>query len=278
MPAVDLHIHSDASDGTCSPTEVVSRAAAAGLDTIALTDHDTLDGVSRAVDTGKEIGVRVIPGCEFSVEASWGEMHLLGYFVSPGDPDVESFLAEQRKMRSDRAFRIVRRLNDLGVEITGDDVLDAADGGSLGRPHVARALLSRGVVAGVQEAFDRFLGFGRPAYIRKELPRAKDVAELVRSCEGVTSAAHLKDRAVKTVLLELRNEGVDAVEVLHPSHGESTAQRIESIARDVGMLTTGGSDWHGESETDGARAALGSIKVPYEWLEELEQLHGDRVR
>ncbi len=276
MAVVDLHLHSTASDGTEAPAHVVRRAADAGLSAIALTDHDTLGGVEEAVAAGASMGLRVVPGCEFSVAARWGEMHLLGYQLPLSSPALDRFLADQREQRRLRAVEIVRRLHRAGIAVTMDDVMREANGGALGRPHVARALLARDVVPDMQAAFTKYLSPGRVAFVPKQLPRVAAVTELVRSVGGVTSAAHLKDRGVRAVLLELKRQGVDGVEVLHPSHDAFSASSLGALARDCGLLSTGGSDWHGVVDGE-ERVPLGSMNVPALWLEELEAVAASRA-
>lgn len=279
MPGADLHVHSTASDGTHAPADVVRLAAAAGLDTIALTDHDTLAGVADAGRAGESLGVRVIPGCEFSVAAPWGEMHLLAYFLpAGGGGTLTSFLEEQRNARVTRMREIVRRLAASGAPMTFDDVVAQAEGEALGRPHAARALVHGGRVRDVTEAFDRYLGRGRPAFVPKVLPALRHVTALVAAAGGVSSAAHLKDRASRAALRRLREAGVDAVEVRHPAHDQAMAARLEGLAPELGMLCSGGSDWHGEAEAaEDGRAPLGAITVPQSWVDALEGLHRQRT-
>ncbi len=276
MGAIDLHLHSNASDGEHPPAEVIRRAADAGLGTIALTDHDTLAGLPEALQAGASAGVRVIPGCEFSVAAKWGEMHLLGYFLPLDEPRLEEYLADKRQARVRRAERIVQRLNGLGVEVEVEEVLGEACGGAVGRPHVARALVQRGAVSDVDAAFRKYLGWRRPAFVAKELPPLEEVARLVRALGGVTSAAHLKDRATRGSLKLLRKAGVDGVEVYHPSHDEARAGRTLRLAKELDLLPTGGTDWHGAVDDTPERAPLGSLHVPEEWLERIESLHQKR--
>lgn len=226
---VDLHLHSSASDGECPPADVPRQARAAGLTVIALTDHDTLAGVTGASAAAAGVGLRLIGGCEFSVAAPWGEMHLLGYYLPVGHSALEEFLEHQRSQRAARGQEIVRRLHRLGVEVTDQDVRAAAGSGAIGRPHVARAMMARRLVRDVQDAFDRYLGTGRPAYVPKRLPTLSAVVELVRSVGGVTSAAHLGVRADPTTLEILRREGVDAVEAVHPAHESQARRRIEQV-------------------------------------------------
>lgn len=273
---IDLHVHSTASDGACAPADVVARAAAAGLTVIALTDHDTLAGVDEATAAGGVQGVRVIPGCEFSVRAGWGEMHLLAYFLPADDPSVSGFLQDQREKRVTRANRMVSALGRLGLDLTFDEVLTEAGAGAVGRPHVARALVRRGHVEDVPDAFRRYIGWRRPAFVPKDLPAVEEVTSLVREAGGVTSAAHLGDRATRRSLARLQRQGVDAVEVRHPLHVAVRAEQIEQLAAGAGMLRSGGTDWHGEPAGESNRASLGSIVVPPAWLEELEGLHHER--
>lgn len=277
MFAADLHVHSSASDGTHPPADVVRLAAAAGLRLIALTDHDTVAGVDEARAAGDVVGVRVVAGCEFSVAAPWGELHLLAYYLPTERPELAAFLSGQREQRAVRMREIVRRLRGAGVTLTLDEVAEQAEGAALGRPHAARTLVARGVVAHVGEAFDRYLGSGRPAYVPKALPPLGEVTGLVRDLGGVTSAAHLKERATRATLRRLQREGVDAVEVSHPAHDPARQDRIERLAGELGLLRTGGTDWHGEAEAAAeGRAALGAITVPDAWVTALERLHETR--
>ena len=278
MPAVDLHLHSSASDGLAPPEEVVRTALQAGLDVIALTDHDTLNGVPAACRAAETTGLRVVPGTEFSVQASWGEMHLLAYFLPLDDPDLEQFLEEQRELRIGRARKIVSRLNGIGKQIELDDVLEHAGGGAVGRPHIARALVNAGYATGVQNAFERFIGYGRQAFVPKKLPGLAVVTRLITERGGVSSAAHLRYRADIACARELKAAGVDALEALHPSHDESQSQQIAELARNNGMLVTGGSDWHGDEHVTENRAALGSLNVPYEWFQDIERLSQAREK
>jgi predicted metal-dependent phosphoesterase TrpH len=274
---IDLHLHSSASDGEYPPRDVVRRTHAALLDVIALTDHDTLAGVGPARAEAALLGIQVIAGCEFSVAAPWGEMHLLAYFLPLEHAELEGFLDGQRARRMARGETIVRRLQALGVALMDADVRVAAGKGAVGRPHVARALLARRLVANVQEAFDRYLGLGRPAYVAKDLPQLAEVVALVRGVGGVTSAAHLKERGDPQSLERLQAAGVDAVEVVHPAHDTRARRRLEEHARRAGLLLTGGSDWHGESRVDEGRGELGTVTVPEAWLEAVTERHATRM-
>jgi len=265
-------VHSTASDGSLSPEAVVDRARAAGLGAIALTDHDTLAGIPAAMVAGQRLGLRVVGGCEFSAAAPWGEMHVLGYFLPPNSGVLESFLERRRADRVRRGREMVERLRHLGMSLVFEDVLREAQGGAVGRPHVARALVRHGGASDMNEAFDRYLGRGRPAFVEKVLPEFREIAEVVHSVDGLVSVAHLRERATRVFLERLQREGLDAVETRHPGHDPELRSRLTDLALRLGLLRTGGSDWHGDPEPGETHGALGSQQVPLEWLERLDDL------
>jgi 3',5'-nucleoside bisphosphate phosphatase len=274
---IDLHLHSTASDGSVTPEGVVKRAAAAGLRAVALTDHDTLAGLPEAFEAGQRYGVRVIGGCEFSAAAAWGEMHVLGYFLPPASPGLEEFLEKCRADRMRRAQAMVGHLQRLGVNLSFQSVLEESGGGAVGRPHVARAIVRHGGAIDLGDAFDRFLGRGRPAFVEKTLPQFRTIADLVHSTGGLVSVAHLKERGTRGLVERLKAEGLDAVETRHPSHDPDLRARLTDIALQLGLLRTGGSDWHGDPEPGVTHGAIGSQKVPLEWLEQLERLRASSL-
>ncbi len=248
----------------------MERAVAAGLQSIALTDHDTLAGVPAAEEAGRRHGLRVIGGCEFSSAAPWGEMHVLGYFLPSASPVLEAFLERCRADRVRRAREMVTRLQAMGVALDYDHVLAQSKGGAVGRPHVARALVLEQLAQDVSDAFDRFLGRGRPAFVEKVLPQFREVAEVVHGVRGMLSVAHLKERGTRSFLERLKYEGLDAVETRHPSHDPDVRARLAGVATRIGLLTTGGSDWHGDPEPGSTHGTIGSQQVPAEWLDRLE--------
>ena len=249
---------------------MVKQAAAVGLAALALTDHDTLDGVAAATAAGRDLGVRIVPGCEFSVQAPWGELHLLGYFLPADDAALDGFLTEMRAARERRGTRMIEKLQQLGVEIDLQDLAFQVAGGAVGRPHVARALIDAGVVDGFEEAFDRYLGRGRPAFVEKELPPLREVADLVHAGGGLVLAAHMGERGQEDQLRAFRDDGLDGIEVRHPSHPPRLEKRLTKLARQLELAISGGSDWHGERSAGLSHAPLGGMQVPAEWLEELE--------
>jgi predicted metal-dependent phosphoesterase TrpH len=205
------------------------------------------------------------------VKAPWGELHLLGYFLPPGDERLEAFLAATRAARQRRAEQIVAHLRRLGVAIELADVMAAADGGALGRPHVARVLVELGASTDINDAFGRYLGRGRPAYVEKPLPTLRQVADLVHAVGGVVVAAHLADRASEGQIRQFQADGLDGLEVRHPSHSEATERRLAALAERLGLGVSGGSDWHGDVELGDAHAGLGDMDVPLEWLDRLDE-------
>ena len=260
---VDLHSHSTASDGALPPAAVVEEARRKGLTALALTDHDTVAGLAEARLAGEQLGVRIVPGIELSAVEGDVETHLLGLHLRDVET-MEAQLLALRDMRRVRAERMVERLNALGVKVTMDAVLANAAGGAIGRPHVARAVVAAGGAGDMREAFDRYLGNGRPAYVGKDRLAMADAIRMVHDAGGIAVLAHPGETATRERLAALAKLGLDGCEVRHPSHSEEAMGRIGRLVEELGLLPSGGSDWHGTY--DGWRT-LGVMQVPEEWFE-----------
>lgn len=259
---VDLHAHSTASDGSRAPRDVVREAKRLGLAAIALTDHDTLGGIEEAVAVGTEIGVRVVPGVELSAVEDETETHILGLHVWNARP-IEAQLTALREMRHSRAQRIVIRLNELGVRLEFTAVLEQAAGGAIGRPHVARAMIAEGWAVDLRDAFDRYLGAGRPAYVGKDRLALTEAIDIIHAAGGLAILAHPGQSGTQERIAALAAHDLDGVEVRHPSHSSEDAARLLALVEHYSMVPSGGSDWHGAA--DGPRT-LGMMRVPAEWL------------
>jgi predicted metal-dependent phosphoesterase TrpH len=255
-------MHSTASDGSRAPADVVSAAKKANLAAIALTDHDSVAGLPEAHAAGAVLGVRVVSGVELSAVEGETETHLLGLHLR--DTDVlERGLADLREMRARRARSIVQRLNDLGVAVSFDAVLGQAGNGVVGRPHVARALIAEGWATDARDAFDRYLGAGRPAYVAKEQLSMCDAIAMIHAAGGLAVLAHPGPGGTRERIEALRALGLDGVEVKHPSHSSADTTRLRGLCEQLGLVPSGGSDWHGAA--DGPRT-IGMMQVPMEWL------------
>jgi predicted metal-dependent phosphoesterase TrpH len=271
---VDLHAHSTASDGSRTPRDVVRAAREVGLSAIALTDHDTIDGLSDARDEARSLGVRLVPGVELSAVEGDSETHLLGLHLADVDR-VAARLRDLRVMRLTRAERIVQRLNELGVKVTIAQVLAQSAGGAVGRPHIARALVNDGWATDARDAFDRYLGNGRPAFVPKDRLSMSDAIAMIHDAGGLAVLAHPGASGTRARVESLVGLGLDGVEVKHPSHSAEDSARLLALVEHFGLVPSGGSDWHGLP--DGGRA-LGGMRVPIEWLARQERAVATRVR
>ena len=270
---IDLHSHSTASDGQYPASEVAERAAAAGVAVWALTDHDSVAGLTAAGESARTLGLRFVAGIELSVQLDRREVHVLGHFVDPGSVPLRRFedlLAENRRARMGE---IVHKLAALGVALAPEEIERFSGGKTLGRPHVARALVERGVVASVKEAFDRFLGEGRPAYVGRYRLSAQEAIALVRGAGGAATLAHPGVSKIERGDLErLRGWGLAGVEAHHPDQNPSVRDKYLRIARDLDLVPTAGSDFHGEAVAPGRQ--LGQVSMPEEALARLEDRRG----
>jgi 3',5'-nucleoside bisphosphate phosphatase len=232
------------------------------LAAIALTDHDTVAGIAEAISVGEDLGVRVVPGVELSAVEGDVETHILGLHLSD-TRELEAKLVALREMRRTRAERMVQRLNELGVRIEFASVLEQAAGGAIGRPHVARAMIAEGWAVDFRDAFDRYLGNGRPAYVTKERLAVSEATALIHRAGGLAILAHPSHSGTLERIAAFVDQGMDGVEVRHPSHSAEDTVRLAALVEHFSLVPSGGSDWHGSS--DGPRT-LGMMRVPAEWL------------
>lgn len=296
---IDMHTHSTASDGSMEPAALVRYAHRLGLAAIALTDHDTVSGVGQALEEGKRLGMEVIPGVEISVSlSSWGlpsvtcphaqrgrnhteasepEMHLLGYFFSGSYELISKTLEELRQKREQRNPKIIAKLNELGFDITLEEVTRKAAGGIVGRPHIARVMMEKGYISSIAEGFDRYLAAGRPAYFKKDkLSPEEGLAEIIKA-GGVPALAHpiylgLRGRQLGMVLERLKKAGLKGIEAIYTENTPEQTKELLELAREYGLKVTGGSDFHGSFKPDiEAGVGRGNLKIPYSLLTALRQ-------
>jgi predicted metal-dependent phosphoesterase TrpH len=282
---IDLHLHTTASDGVRSPSEIVNYAKSKGLHAIAITDHDTIEGLAEAVAEGHRIGFEVIPGIEISAEHSPGSMHLLGYFLDIHHPLLNERLAYLQKARAERNPKIVENLNRLGVKISYDEVIRASGGGQVGRPHFAQVLLEKGYVRSFQEAFDRFLKKGASAYVDKVRFTSAEAIHFIREAGGVAVVAHPNtlgvngSKAFEVLLLQLIREGLEGIEVHYPEHSPLETAQYKFLAEKHGLVITGGTDYHGIEGTElDIGVGRGDLKLPYSIIENLSAVRNRSVR
>jgi len=270
---VDLHAHTNLSDGVLSPAELVGRARAAGVDVLALTDHDTMEGIAAAAAAAAAEGLCLLPGMEISARHGPRTLHVLALFPPGRAPELGAWQERRRALRRRRLERMLARLAELGRPVDPAEVERGGDPRrSPGRPHVARALVAAGHVATEQEAFDRWLGRGRPAHVEDEVPTAAEAIALVRRLGGLTSAAHPAVDDLGPVLPELAAAGLDGVEAWHPTHDGEAVATYRRLAGELGLLVTGGSDFHVPPPA-GAEPRLGRAVLPAaEWAAVAERL------
>jgi predicted metal-dependent phosphoesterase TrpH len=273
MP-IELHCHSTASDGDCTPSELVERALAIGITTLALTDHDTVDGVSEALEAAKEHSLRVIPAVELSCHFEENEVHLLGYFIEHRDPDFLSLLEQMREERRERVRTILAKLADLGIELSFEDVEVEATGHALGRPHVARALVTGGHSETVSQAFDTYIGNNGPAYVGRSLLSLEDGIEAIRKAGGVSVIAHPGSYRDWPRVERMMNLPVNGVEVWHPAHRKADLKRAKRLGGRYNKVLTGGSDFHGPR---GDYHEMGSARVTERVVTRLQEVVSERT-
>lgn len=277
---IDLHIHSDASDGSYSPVRILEMAQAARLGAVAITDHDTVDGMHSALAHGIPAGIRFLTGIEISAAPPeafplGGSFHLLGYGFRPDDPDLTRTLSVLQEARRNRNPRIIARLNELGIDLTVEDLKARFDADAqLGRPHIARLMVDRGVADSIDDAFDRYLGKGRPAFVDKYRIPCADAVAAIRAAGGVAVMAHpgllsLPDGVgVPDIVEVLVGQGLGGIETEYPEHAPAQRKAYRDLAHRYGLLMTGGSDFHGSVKPEiRLGTGYGDLAVPFSYYE-----------
>ena len=276
MNKVDLHIHSTASDGRLSPEDVVRKSAEGGLSVIALADHDTVDGIVPALMAAKAFpGLRVIPSVEISTDVPSGEVHVLGYFIDYADRELQASLDRMRYSRRGRAQGMIAKLKEKGMHIEWERVQEIAGSGSIGRPHIAQALLEKGYIASLKEAFIKYISRNGPAYVEREKMTVVEVVELILRSNGLPVLAHpLTVSDFETVVVELKAAGLVGIEAYYNGYTDGEIDRLVSLANKYNLIATGGSDYHGlDASTE---TMIGGVNVPMESAEQLIALAEQR--
>ena len=272
---LDLHLHTTYSDGSLPPSEVVKRAGNARVLALSITDHDTLDGVPEAMEAGAALGIEVVPGIEISSRLGKTEVHILGYFLNAQHQGLLRELERIRETRHRRNAETIDKLNQLGVTVTYDEVRELAGPGSIGRPHIARVLMRKGIVQTAREAFERYLAEGAPAYAPRDLPDPAAAIALVRAAGGVPVLAHpswVEDLGLEEICAHLQAVGLLGLEVYYSTHRREQTSRYRLLAERRHLLATGGSDFHGVTKPDiEVGIGRGSLQVPETLLPPLRQ-------
>jgi predicted metal-dependent phosphoesterase TrpH len=270
----DLHTHTLHSDGLLSPEEIIAAASAAGLRAVSITDHDGISALEAAAGAAGAAGIELVPGVELSVDIDGRDVHLLGYFVDPSSPRLIDHLALYRQRRSTRAQEIVRKLNALNIGITWEAVLGQARGAAVGRPHVAEALLEEGYVDTYEDAFQMYIGNEKPCYVRKVPVSPEEAIEVVHAAGGLAVLAHPGMYTPGSTVEALVAAGLDGIETVHPKHAPDQVRHYQRKVMDLGLIETGGSDFHGEGRGE---SVVGVPSVPYGLVIEMKRRLGMKL-
>lgn len=266
----DLHTHSSASDGILSPYELVQLARNNGLAAIAITDHDTVDGLSAGLKAGEQLGITIVPGIELSTQLNKLEIHILGYLIDYRDKTFRSILEKYTFARVNRGKRIVEKLKKIGINLDWEHILNEYGNGSVGRPHIARALLEKGYVDSIEEAFYKFLNPGTPAFVSRLKLEPIEAIDLIRSVRGIPVLAHPGLINSSEIIDKLVYSGLMGIEVYYPLHGPKEVEYYSSLCNKKGLIATGGSDYHGIGTA--SKKKIGLSSVSYKVIEQLEEL------
>lgn len=271
---IDLHTHTNASDGLLAPAELVRAARGAGLSVLGIADHDTVNGIGEALGAAADEGITLVPGVEINAYHGDFEYHILGYFVDHRDAGLARALGELREARVRRMRLIVSKLGELGMEVTPEEILAVAGDGSVGRPHIARVMLTKGFVSSMREAFDRFIAEGKPAYAPRSKLTPVEAIGVIRAAGGLAVLAHPGLWKGDELIPQLAAWGIVGLEVYTPDHTGAQIERYRGFARELGLICTGGSDFHGWNTSSGC--ALGVSRTPPAEFARLRELAGVR--
>jgi len=268
MKYADLHLHTIFSDGTYTPEELINQSQKSGLSAIAVVDHDTVDGITLAIAAAQESGIEVLPGVELSAEYKTQEVHILGYLIDHRDKSFLEKTASLRANRIERVHKIVAKLNALGIPLEAKSVFELAGSGTVGRLHIARALVKEGFVKSIYEVFQKYIGDHGPAYVLGFRFSPQEAIEFIRKAGGVPVLAHPYTLNNDELILEFVKLGLMGLEVYYPEHSQGTVNFYLELARKNNLLVTGGSDCHGKAKPE---VRIGSIKAPYALVEKLKE-------
>ncbi len=267
MKFADLHTHTLASDGSFTPEELVNEAVKRDLAAISVNDHDTVAGIGPALKAGEELGVEVIPGIELTAEHEGAEIHVLGYFIDPENAALAEKLASLKEYRVRRIYKMAEKLNGLGVKLKPEDVFELSQGGTVGRLHVAMAMVRKRLVGSLGEAFQRFIGDRGPAYVAGFRLSPQEAIGLISGAGGIAVLAHPYLLQRDDLIPLFIADGIRGIEVYYPEHSQGQVNYYLELAQKNGLLVTGGSDFHGKGKPD---IKLGLVKIPYELVEKLK--------
>ena len=276
MAKIDLHIHTTASDGKLTPAEIVTKAATLGLETIAISDHDTVNGIRPALVAAQVFpALSIIPAVELSTDVPSGEIHILGYYIDYTNVDFEKDLSRMRNSRLGRAQKIIEKLHDLGINIDYSRVQEIAGTGTLGRPHIAQAMLEKGYIQDFKEAFNKYIGHGGPAYVERDKLTPVEAVQLIVKTGGLPVLAHpLTAGKVEAMIAELKPAGLVGMEVYYAAYAFEEISPLLGLAYKHGLIATGGTDYHGIENN--SETLLGGVDVPVRAVEQLTKLARER--
>ncbi len=266
--SADLHLHTNFSDGKLSPEQIVLKAKCSGLSAIAITDHDTIDGIDPAIKAGKKYNLEVIPGIELSAETNSEEVHILGFYIDWYNQDLRNKIKELVEARRKRIIKMIDKLSDIGIKLEYETMLNNLNPVSIGRPHLASALVENGYVSTISEAFDKFLNNNSPIYIAKQKLYPVEAIKIILKAGGIPVLAH-PGYLQQNMLDELVSFGLMGLEAFHPCLDVQISNYYCELAKKYDLLITGGSDYHGFSES---KISIGEIRLPYKYVEDMKKL------